>query len=257
MKIRGTIGPLKAFFIIPSLISIIVLATFGYSVLKISEDMQMLLTTSAPKVSFNGTHLIMEGFTLKNRGLYPLSLKIMFNITIGSSKENTSQSINILPNSEERMKDIILHVNETALQSALMNETTVALNTHLDIYIKPLIEITIQNTTITKIGPLINVRYNVNRISDYNSTHMEVIISYDITSKLPQSINGQVQISVFKDAKVYGYGETTLNISANAVTHGSIPVLIQKTITPGTYNAVIKLTINGLTKTSTLAIQIP
>lgn len=260
MNKKGLIGPLKTFFIIPSLISIIILATFAYSAFKISEDVQTLLSTQAPSISFNGTHIIMQGFTLKNHGLYPLSLKITFNASINNSKpETVSQSIEIPPGSQQQMKNFTLHINETMLQSALMNETTLMFGMQFEIYIKPLMSITIQNTTTKKIGPLININYNIERIEDYNSTHMKMIIVYNITNRLPQPINGHIQINIIKgtEMKTYGYGESTINTPANTIVHGSIPVFIQKTIMPGTYEAIITLTVDGLRKTTTLNIKIP
>lgn len=255
---KKAIGPLRAFFIIPSLVSIIILATFGYSAYRLSEDMQTLFSTSTPKVSFNGTHLIMEGFTLKNSGIYPLSLKIGFSITIGNTTpEIISQSIDIPPNSAKRMNDIILHINESLLQNAIMNETTLALTTQVEIFIKPLIEIHAENTTKTKIGPLINVNYNIDSISNYNSTHMKVSISYDITNNLPQAISGYVRVNVVKDMRVYGYGESSINIPAHIRTRGIIPVFVEKSIGYGTYNAIIILTIDGITKTTSLSFQVP
>jgi|GEM_PF-2553940 hypothetical protein len=261
MNKKGLIGPLKAFFIIPSLISIIILATFAYSAFKISEDMQTLLSTQAPNISFNGTHLIMGGFMLKNHGLYPLSLKITFNASVNNSKpEIVSQSIEIPPGTQQQMRNITLHINETMLQSALMNETTLIFGMQFELYIKPLMSITIRNTTIKKIGPLVNISYSIsNKIENYNFTHMKMMISYNITNRLPQSINGQVQVNIVKgtEMKTYGYGESTINVPANTIVHGSIPVFIQKSITPGTYNVIITLIINGFKKTNTLSIQIP
>jgi hypothetical protein len=88
---------------------------------------------------------------------------------------------------------------------------------------------------------------------------MKMMISYNITNRLPQSINGQVQVNIVKgtEMKTYGYGESTINVPANTIVHGSIPVFIQKSITPGTYNVIITLIINGFKKTNTLSIQIP
>ncbi|MEM3832544.1 MAG: hypothetical protein QW128_02960 [Thermoprotei archaeon] len=254
---KRAIGPLKAFFIIPSLISIIILVTFGYSAYRLSEDMQTLFTTNVPELSFNGTHLIMEGFTLRNSGIYPLSLKIGFNIAIGNlTSETVSQRVDIPPNSVKKMDNIILRINETSLQTAIMNETTLTLTTRVEISIKPLIEIIAQNSTKTKIGPLISVNYNIDGVNDYNSTHMRLSISYDITNNLPQEISGHVKIMI-KDTQIYGYGESTLNVPAKTRIHGTIPVFIKKSIGFGTYNAVITLTVNGITKTSTLSVQIP
>ncbi len=255
---KRAIGPLRAFFIIPSLISIIILVTFGYSAYKLSEDMQTLFTTNAPKISFNGTHLIMEGFTVKNSGMYPLSLKIGFNITIGNSTpEIVSQHIDIPPNSVKKMDNIILHINESSLQTAIMNETTLTLITQVEISIKPLIEIIAQNSTKTKIGPLISVTYNIDGVDDYNSTHMKVSISYDITNNLPQEINGNIKISLVKNVQTYGYSESTISIPAKTKIHNIIPIFVKKSIEFGTYSAIITLTVNGITKTSTISISIP
>lgn len=58
------------------LLSILVLASIGYSGYVLFQDIQ----DQRPRLTYNATHVTIEGLTIKNRGLYPINLSLTIQV---------------------------------------------------------------------------------------------------------------------------------------------------------------------------------